>query len=375
MTPTIPASYEDSRTRFHARVDSIITRWPAARLTSHILPYEDDLTIDWISADPLQTKDRLIVVTTAEHGIEGYFSSAELELFCDEYLPRLDSQTTGLLLVHAINPWGMKHWKRTNPNNVDLNRNFVSGSFDPLANTNPDYPRLENFLSPQRPLKALATEKGAFAANTLKKLVSFGPRRVREAALMGQYVSPKGIYFGGQELQPETLVMMDLYRSTFAGYKNIVHLDLHTGYGPRYQMTLVTSPFEKMTAAQTSAKYGTPRVAGANPDEFYTMNGDMIDWEYELVETEYPGAHYFGATCEFGTFGESILDGARSLRITVFKNQANLFGGDAETLKWVEQEYRELYLPSAPDWFATALTNARQAFEGILGAEGFIQAK
>ena len=165
-------------------LDSIITRWPAAQLTSHVLPYGDDLTIDWISADPLQAKDRLIVVTTAEHGIEGYFSSAELELFCDEYLPRLDPQTTGLLLVHAINPWGMKHWKRTNPNNVDLNRNFVSGDFAALTKTNPDYPKMVSYLSPQRKLENLGLEKLRFFGQTLHKLVAFGPSRVREAALM-----------------------------------------------------------------------------------------------------------------------------------------------------------------------------------------------
>jgi hypothetical protein len=369
----IPDSYEQSRARFRARADSIHTRWPASRLTSQPLPDNDDLTIDWISADALASEDRLFVLTTAQHGIEGYLGSAMLELFIEEYLPRLDPQATGLLLVHTINPWGMKHWKRTNPNNVDLNRNFVDGDFATLAGTNLDYPKLAPYLSPQKALGNLTLEKLLFFDQTLHQLVLFGPRRMREAALMGQYAFPKGIYFGGQELQPETRVMMDLYRSVFGGYRQIIHLDLHTGYGPRTQMTLVNSPHEKMSAAETTAKYGTPLVAAANPEEFYTMNGDMIDWEYELVKKEFPGTHYFGAACEFGTFGETILAGARSLRITIFKNQANLFGGNPETLKWVEQEYRELYLPSAPDWFVKAQSDARQTFNGVLGTEGYLR--
>ena len=104
------------------------------------------------------------------------------------------------------------------------------------------------------------------------------------------------------------------------------------------------------------------------------MHGDMIDWEYELVKKEFPETRYFGAACEFGTFGESILAGARSLRITVFKNQANLFGGNPAALAWVEQEYRELYLPSAPDWYEKAQADARQTFDGVLGTEGYLSA-
>jgi hypothetical protein len=368
----IPDSYQQSRERFRARLDSIRNLWPGAQLNCHSLPYEDDLTIDWISSDPLTSKDKLFVLTTAEHGIEGYLGSAILQLFIDEYLPRLDPQTTGILLVHAINPWGMKQWKRTNPNNVDLNRNFVEGDFATLAGTNPDYPKLASFLSPQKMLGNLTLEKMLFFFRTLQKLIFLGPQKVREAALMGQYRMPKGIYFGGQDLQPETRTMMAIYQSTFAGYSQIIHLDMHTGYGPRLQMTLVNSPAEKMSAAETTVKYGTPLVAAANPNEFYTMQGDMIDWEYALVKQNFPDAHFFGATCEFGTFGESLLAGARSLRITIFKNQVNLFGASPATRAWVDQEYRELYLPSEPAWFEKAQSDARQTFDGVLKAEGYL---
>jgi len=367
----IPVSYEQSRQRFHSQLDAIRKSWPLAQRTSQILSNQDDLSIDWISANALTARDKLFVLTTGEHGIEGYAGAALLELFIEQYLPRLDPQTTGILLVHAINPWGMKHWKRNNAQNVDLNRNFIDGDFSALANTNPDYSKLASFLSPQKPLGKIWAEKLGYIYQTLQTLASFGVKRTREAALMGQYGIPQGIYFGGQEVQRETRMMMELYRSAFAGYSQVVHLDMHTGYGPRFQMTLVNSPHEKMNAAETTAKYGIPLVAAANPDEFYTMQGDMIDWEYQLVRKEFPGARIFAATCEFGTFGESILAGARSLRITIFKNQVNLFGASPATRAWVEQEYRELYLPAEPKWFEKVRADAQQTFEGVLGAEGF----
>lgn len=363
--PTIPDSYEHSRERFRSRLELLLPLWPASRLTSISLSEESDLTTDVLQADSLAARDRLIVLSTGLHGIEGYLGSAALELFFEEYLNRLDPQTTGLLLVHAINPWGMKRWQRTNPKNVDLNRNFINDEFSSLLHFNADYPALSPFLNPQGPLGHLWTEKLCFAAQTIQKLLTFGPRRIREASLMGQYHHPEGIYFGGAALQPETKAMMELYRSAFAGYRQIIHLDMHTGYGPRDQMTLVTSPHETMTAAEITARYGAPRVAAANPDEFYTMKGDMTDWEYQMVEKEFPGANFFGAACEFGTFGASILQGARSLRITILKNQLNQHGASAKTAAWVENEYRELYLPAASAWFEKAMSDARQTFNAV----------
>jgi hypothetical protein len=267
----------------------------------------------------------------------------------------------------------MKHWKRNNPGNVDLNRNYIDGDFSALANINPDYPRLAAFLSPQKGLGNLALEKLLFIDQTMHSLVRFGIKRTREATLMGQYIMPKGIYFGGQEIQPETRTMMALYRSAFAGYKQVVHLDLHTGYGPRFQMTLVNSPREKMNSAEITAKYGIPRVAAANPDEFYSMHGDMLDWEYDLVRKEFPVTRFFASACEFGAFGESLLAAIRSLRVTIFKNQVNLFKGNPSACAWVEKEYRELYLPAEAQWFEKVQADARQTFEGILAAEGFFK--
>jgi hypothetical protein len=365
---TIPAAYEESRMRFCARLETIRARWSNARLSSHSLAGEDDLTIDWLHAEPLQSKERLLVLSTAQHGIEGYVGSAMLELFIEEFLPRLDPQTTGVLFIHAINPWGMKYRKRNNKNNVDLNRNFMDEDFSAFENINADYPALNWFLNPPGKVTNLALERIKFAGQTLRALAAYGEKRIREATLMGQYRFPQGVYFGGTEIQPETKTLMDLYRAAYRDYQTIVHLDMHTGYGPRTQMTLVASPQEKMSAEEISRKYRAPRVAAANPDEFYTMHGDMIDWEYRLVGGK---ARYFGAACEFGTFGEGILSGARSLQITILKNRANHFGASKQAGAWIEREYGELYLPSEPAWFEKAKADARATFNGVLQAEGF----
>jgi hypothetical protein len=363
---TIPDSYNESRARFQARLSTLQNLWPDARLTSLPLPGWPHLSTDILTTEPLAAKDRLIVLSTGEHGIEGYLGSAVLELFFEEYALHLNPQSTGLLLIHAINPWGMENRERNNSDNVDLNRNFVTTGFSALADFNIDYPALSPYLNPRGPLRHLASARLSFIASTAKNFIVFGSRRMREAALMGQYRFQGGIYFGGMEIQPETEAMMKVYREAFAGYREIIHLDMHTGYGPRKQMTLVTSPLEKMPAAKLKDRFDVDLVAAANPDEFYTIQGDMIDWEYGLVRKEFPAVKFFAATCEFGTYGDSIFQAARSLQITILKNQLKQNGGSREASRWVEREYHELYLPSDPAWLEKALNDSRCTFNAVM---------
>ncbi|MGB8251988.1 MAG: M14 family metallopeptidase [Anaerolineaceae bacterium] len=371
--PAIPATYVESRRCFRKYLAVVRRSWPSASLDHYALAGFEDLTSDWILADAQKRREKLLVISTGLHGIEGFIGSAVLKLFLDEFLGRLDPDTTGILFLHSLNPWGMKYWKRNNPNNVDLNRNFITGSFQTLSKVNPDYPDLLSFLCPGMPLSKLLVEKSAFIFKLVLAALRVGIRRVREAALMGQYCYPSGIYYGGQAVQNETHRVMDLYRDAFRDYSRIIHLDLHSGYGPRYQMTVVTSPHDSLSAVELKHKYQLDRVAGANPDEFYSIHGDMNDWEYELVNKEYPKASIFAANFEFGTYGSSILAGARSLHITILKNRKEQFGASKSAGEWVDREYRELYLPLESDWYDKVWQDARSAFMGILIAEGAIK--
>ena len=329
--PVFHSTYQDSRQRFRDDLEAIRRFWPSAHVKHIEINGSDEFTIDWILADARKQMEKLLVITTGLHGIEGYIGSEVLQLCIEEFLPRIDPDTTGILLIHSLNPWGMSHRKRVNPNNVDLNRNFISGEFQSPLLKNPDYPSLAPFLCPNRPVGNLIVEKARFVAGLLMTVIHLGSGRLREAALMGQYEYPSGIYFGGHSLQEETRTVMKLYEDTFKGYHRIVHLDLHSGYGPRYQMTVVTSPREDRDAQTVKNDYHLERVAGANPDEFYSMHGDMNDWEYELVREKYPRASIFAANFEFGTYGNSFFAEARSLRITILKNQKNQYGGSPAT--------------------------------------------
>jgi murein tripeptide amidase MpaA len=368
---TIPDTYEQSRERFYDNLAMLRDLWPASRLTSHSLPGAEDLSIDWISARATKRKDKLLILTTGEHGIEGYVGSAMMQLFVEEYLSRLNPAETGLLLVHAINPWGMKHHRRVNASNVDLNRNFVK-EIASLAPSNPDYALLDSFLNPPRPFRDPTLHKMALILRAPGLMLRFGVAKFRAATLLGQYRFSKGVYFGGQRLQEETLTMMELFRDHIRDYAQVLHLDMHTGYGPRDQMTLVNSCYEKMTSEDAVRRYGYPLVAAATAQEFYAIQGDMIDYLYTVMREEFPGKRSYATTFEFGTFGTLLWDNIRELRTMIFENRAHWFGVRPSARAWLRREFDELYCPSEPAWFEKAQADARQAFSGILKAEGYI---
>ena len=71
--------------------------------------------------------DDLVVHTSGVHGVEGYAGSAVQQalLRLHSATPPTNKLRTSLLLIHAVNPYGMAHYRRFNENNVDLNRNGI----------------------------------------------------------------------------------------------------------------------------------------------------------------------------------------------------------------------------------------------------------
>jgi len=367
-----PKTYEASRERFRSNLPVIQKYWPKAKLSNHKIAGDEDLTIDWISSDALETNEKVLILTTAEHGIEGYVGSAMQQRFIDKFLSRLDPRTTGLLLVHSINPWGMKYHRRVNPNNVDLNRTFVyNNSFDETVN--PDYDNLLDLLRADKPFKNLTSSNIGYYLKLAQKVLQMGWPGFKSAYLLGQYRHADGLFYGGEGYQEETQVAIKLYRQAFETYEQILHLDMHTGYGPRYQMSLVNSVHETRTSKEFEEKFNYPLVVAANPEEFYAITGDMIDYIYEMWPQEFPKKKLFATAFEFGTYGDGFKGKAGTPHAMSFENRLYWQGTDDETLATkIKYDFEELFNPAAPDWKEKAVKDADQAFEGILKGEGYI---
>jgi hypothetical protein len=368
-----PATYEEARERFRASCAALQPRWTNITLDAHALADHTDLTTDWCLAEAQKEPQRLLMITSGLHGVEGYTGAAVLRLFVDEFAPRLDPATCGLLLVHAVNPWGMKHHRRTNPHNVDLNRNFLPPGLDYDEDFNPAYEDLYALLNPSGAVESMWLWNLRFGISLLRCIVRLGMARIKAATLIGQYRRPEGVYFGGQKIQEESAFLQDLLLLNAELYSRIVHLDMHTGYGPQAQMSVVNSSLQEGSSADFARRIEYPLVVAANPDEFYSMQGDMIEYFTLAFRQCDPAKRYYGTAFEFGTFGDSLLAGIRSLRATVLENQLHRFG--ARKGRWaraIGEEFGALFIPQERAWQEKALQDARRALNGILRAEGFL---
>ena len=367
MDSYYPSSYEDSRARFLQSLNLIQQKWLSTQLASHPLKNFPDLSIDWLWAHA-NKKETLVIISTAEHGLEGNVGYAMMKVFIEEFAPRLNPETTGLLLIHGLNPWGMKHHRKVNENSVDLNRNFViDGRFDPAIN--PEFHRVKKLINPQSQIRSFNRENIWFWGRVIHALFTSGIATVTKASLLGQHHTSNGFYYGGTSYQEGTTIARELYRRALEEYQSVIQIDMHTGYGPRYQMSIIMSPLDPMTSEETSRNFNYPLVLKINAEEFYDISGDMAAYYYELRDKYFPDKHLCACGFEFGTFGNSLLARIRSLRAMVFENQLYWHGSNSEkAVQNIRKEFEELYFPSEAKWREKALADARQAFEGMLRA-------
>src|SRR5690349_18349888 len=115
-------------------------RSTGAFVTSHRHPgpSPDDgpLFADVVRVGPQDARQILLVIS-ATHGVEGFAGSAiqlaALHTARTRPLPR----DTGLILIHALNPYGFAWCRRVDAQNIDVNRNLMD--HHAVAPDNPEY--------------------------------------------------------------------------------------------------------------------------------------------------------------------------------------------------------------------------------------------
>src|SRR5262249_25391349 len=135
---------------------------------------------------------RAVLHSSGLHGVEGFAGSA-VQIQTLRELPCIPDDSA-LILVHILNPYGMCWLRRTNENNVDLNRNsLIDGNYTGAPE---NYSKLDPFLNPPSPpWRDLFLLKAALLA------FRYGMPSLRQAVAGGQYEFPKGLFFGGKRLE------------------------------------------------------------------------------------------------------------------------------------------------------------------------------
>ena len=338
---------------------------------SHPIDERDGLYIDTYYLPSTGEETNLIVLTTGVHGIEGYIGSAMLDVFFANAYPTINRNTTGVLVVANVNPYGMKYMRRYNENNVDLNRNFILDwdSFD--LSTNKDYPKVDTFLGPTGKIGNAFWHEADFYLNLGFNAITQGADTVSDALLGGQYEYPQGVYYGGIGDEASTVYLKSVFAKCLdSDYENIVHVDIHSGYGPRYNMVIFNSVYETMTEAQSQKAFSYDYVIAHDSESFYATTGDTTDYFYRLAESVNSDKSLFSTCFEFGTVGDSFFDSILSLKYTVDENRNHWYPTDNKTsAEIVRQNYLELFYPTETAWREKTVEDFTDAIRGVLSAK------
>lgn len=364
-------SYDEIRSHLKERVTKLRESGIVVEVSEYAVNESDNLYIDNIYLPSNEEKENLIVLTTGVHGIEGYIGSVMLDVFFEEIYPGLDVSKTGVLVVANVNPYGMKYMRRYNENNVDLNRNFILdwNTFDRTSNK--DYPEVKDFLQPEGKIGNAFWHEAGFYLSLAKEALTKGADKVSDALLTGQYEYPQGVYYGGNGDEISTAYLKGVFNDCLENeYKNIVHIDIHSGYGPRYNMVIFNSVYETMTEVETKEAFGYDCVISYDSDSFYATTGDTTDYFYRLAESKGTNKELFSTCFEFGTIGDSFIDSILSLKYTVDENRQHWFPSNNKvTSEVVRENYYELFYPTETKWREKTVADFKAATEGVLKAK------
>ena len=288
------------------------------------------IDIAWLGA--ARPRD-VFLHTTGIHGVEAYTGSAvQLALLERPPAPRDDA---AMVLVHVLNPYGMAWLRRTNENNVDLNRNFLmdGGAFRGAPDL---YSALDPLLNPPSP-----PSRDGFGVRAAAAAMRHGFHRVKQAIAEGQYEFPNGHFYGGDRLQPGPRLYTEWLARHLCGAGYIFALDLHTGLGRHGTDTVMPDEHVNVTPREVLGTALDRRfVAPTGPSVAYTVRGGLA----AALPHVLPQARIDFVLQEIGT--RPPLEVLHALRE---ENRWHFFG-DGSIVHPAKRRLREALCPASAAW-------------------------
>jgi hypothetical protein len=231
--------------------------------------------------------------------------------------------------------------RRTNENNVDLNRNFLVNG-ERWEGSPELYRVLDPLLNPKSP-----PAHDGFRVRAPAIAVSHGFHRVKQAIAEGQYDYDQGLFFGGRELQPGPRLFSEWLQQHVAQVDYIFGVDLHTGLGRRGTDTLLSAPADLASSPGALGEaLGRSLTDPERPSVAYTVRGGYGAALRHLL----PRARIDFLLQEIGTYPPlAILHALRE------ENRWHFFG-DGSIVHPAKLRLREVLCPAAVDWRRRAVT-------------------
>lgn len=355
----LPLTYDECRARFRRAAAAA-----GLAVRSHPIgargPEGQSLTLDSVLVGPA-SPERALVVLSGVHGVEGFIGSAVQCGFLGRLAATPPPPGAAVLVVHAVNPWGMAWWRRQNESNVDLNRNW--GRDDGVPAQNDAYDELHHLACPDTDSLPAVDD---LVATALEWVDRRGMEWVRDGITRGQYRHPDGLHYGGDRTEASTRIVADLV-APLLGVGRALVVDLHTGHGPRGRVTLLSdqppgSDQDRVLRRLAAGVEGVEVEATVgNPDATTGVkSGQIGNGIRDLL-----GADRCAATsAEFGT-----TDDLAQLAATYQESWVHRRGDRSDpahaAVVWA---YRCCFTPDDPAWEDACLAAGADLLDRALGA-------
>jgi hypothetical protein len=276
----------------------------------HPLPglHGEPLAMD-VARDGDPSASRLLVLSSACHGVEGYCGSGvQVAALRDAaFRARAAEAGVAVLYIHALNPYGFSHWSRTTHENIDLNRNFQDFA-QPLP-VNAGYRELHELLVPQE-WPPTAQNMAAIE----RYLAERGERAFQAAVSGGQHEYPDGLFFGGTAASWSNLALREVLRTHGRRAGRIAWIDVHTGLGPNGLGERIYAGRDNPAMLARVRKWwdGGGRTPVTSIYDGSSTSALLTGMMFNAVYDECPQAEYTGIALEYGTV--PVLETTQALR-------------------------------------------------------------
>jgi len=345
-----PASYQDARAEFRDAARGGVRTYPSAARG----PGGEALATDAAWIGPPDAQD-VLVVLSGVHGVEGYCGSGVQRDLMAACAP---GPGQALLLIHAVNPYGFAWDRRVTEEGCDLNRNFVD--FGQGAPANPGYERIADALLPRSLAPdALAAAEAVLAAYRAE----VGELAFQTARKSGQYVDPRGMFFGGFGPSAAQQTLAAIARDFGLADRRMVSvIDIHTGLGP-YGYGEAQSENEPTAASHRLgvAMFGPSLTFPALGTSFSVPIHGSLQLFWERLRGD---GRYVYICLEFGTYDQEASRAAYRL-----DHWHHAYGGGdplSETGRAARAAMRRQFYPEHLEWKEMVLFRTRQVAQQAL---------
>ncbi len=298
-----------------------------------------DLTIDVASWGPPDAA-RTMLLSSGLHGVEAAFGSHIQQQWMQTGLEQR-SDTTRLILLHALNPFGFAHRRRFDQDNLDLNRAFFDSPQRPA--TADLYHQLDPLLNPAGPPR-----RDAFMLRALAILARHGHRKLAQAIAAGQYTYPRGLFYGGQQKSKLQQVLEHRLLPLLESTATIEHFDIHTGLGKFCELRLLLEPSTDPDDVATGVKLYGSLVVPPQANADYQATGMLGGWLQQRT-APLPGRYRYYCV-EVGTYSSlKVLSALRD------ENRAWFACGSGSPIhNRAAAKLYECFQPAGANWQTTA---------------------